>query len=166
MVGCRNDTYQWPFFWQLKHTSSPCGPDLFLFPPGTTVIFQFSHYFQRFSSTWLFNNEVLSVDEGFAVHLLDGSLCCFMIFIVDECVGMFQDDIFDVSEFWKFALEIRFISSSTKLSYVDLSEIFGIFLSLIMPIATPTSTIWWTSLSLSYWGTLLGTVPSRWVWHI
>jgi hypothetical protein len=31
------------YFWQLKHTSLPVGPDLFFFPPGTTAMFQISH---------------------------------------------------------------------------------------------------------------------------
>lgn len=62
-----------------------------------------------------------------------------MVFEVDEGVGMFQDNVLDCTELGELAPKIRFISSSTKLSYVDLSETVWILVSLVMSIATSTS---------------------------
>lgn len=158
------DTYQWPFFWHLKHSSSLDGPVLLLFPPGTTVIFQFSHYFPKFSSTWLFDYEIFSVDEGFAVHFLDCSLCCIVFFKVDEGVSVFQHNLLDVTEFWKFTLQIRFISLSTELGDIDLGEILSILVTLVVSLPASAS-------ALSPWPlsrrTLFASVsvPSRRLWH-
>jgi hypothetical protein len=62
-----------------------------------------------------------------------------MVFEVDESVGMLQDNVLDVTELGKFVPEIRFISSSTQLSYVDLSETVWVLVSLVMSIATSAS---------------------------
>lgn len=62
-----------------------------------------------------------------------------MLVEIDKGVGMFQDNVFDVTELGEFVPQIRFVGSSAQLGNVDLGEVLLILVSLVPSIATSAS---------------------------
>lgn len=83
----------------------------------------------------MFNYEFFAVYKGLPIHILHSLFGSFVVFVVNEGVGVLQNDLFDAAKLGEVLLQVLFSGSLAEFGNIHLSEGFRVLVSLVIPIS-------------------------------